>query len=321
MKRFLNNGVVSFVLRLGLSVGLLWFVLRGIQFKELVGLFKTADVIYIWYAFIPFVVIHGLLLVRWRIFIHALGLNVPWINMTRYFFLGLFGNLFLPTAIGGDVIKTVGLCGNAQEKPKVVASVLLDRLSGFASMVVVACVAIVFGFRFLNNPLIWKMVLAMGAGLVFLGAVLFHEPLYRFCCQAFSLFPKVQTALMQMHYDIALLKDRKIAIVKAIGVSCVSQLLLAMTFFLLAKALRQDVPIFYFVIFTPITCVASSFPSVGGLGFREAGLEFLLGSVAAIMVADGIGVSVGLLDFFFMVVVGVAGWIFFVMTKNQGGAR
>ena len=106
------------------------------------------------------------------------------------------------------------------------------------------------------------------------------------------------------------------AILQAIGVACIGQLILALTFFLLTRGLKQDISVFYFIIFTPLACVASSFPSIGGLGFREGVLEYLLLAVGAIA---GIGLSIGLLNFFFMVIVGVCGGIFFIMTKNITG--
>lgn len=316
MKRIAKT-FFSFLLRFGLSAGLLWLIFSRIDDKEQIAiLINTADPWYIFYALVFFGAVHYIVLLRWRIFIKAFSLDIPWMNMSRYFFLGLFGNLFLPTAIGGDVIKTAGLCINTQEKQKVVASVLLDRLSGFASMVVISCLSLAVGFQYFKNPLIWLTVLMMGLTLTGIGVVLFHEKLYRFFCQVFYFFPKVRTAVMQMHYDIALLKDQKRVLIQAVGVSCFSQIFLAVTFFLLAKALHQDVMLFYFIIFTPIACVASSFPSIGGLGFREGALEYLLVGAG---VAAGVGASIGLLSFLFMVVVGMGGGVFFFMTKDDAG--
>lgn len=305
----------SFVLRLALSAALLWLVAARIEDREqIAALIATVDRWSIIGVFIPFLVIYYLLLLRWRIFIQAFDLDISWMKTTRYFFLGLFGNLFLPTAIGGDVLKTTGLCLNSNEKQKVVASVLLDRLSGFAAMVVVSCVSLAVGFPYLRNTAIWVVVALMGVLLTGIGTVLFNETLYRFFCRAFYLFPKLRSALMQMHYDIALLKDRKGVFIRAVAVSCLAQIILAVIFFLLARILRQDISIFYFIIFTPLACVAASFPSIGGLGFREGVLEYLLVYAGA---AAGIGLSIGLLNFLFMIVVGMLGGIFFVMTKGR----
>ncbi|MFP4473050.1 MAG: YbhN family protein [Candidatus Omnitrophota bacterium] len=317
MTKYFKNHLL-FILRLGLSAGLLWFLFSRIDTAELLELLKGADPGLIALAFVLFALIHGALLFRWRLYINALHLDISWLNMSRYFFLGLFGNLFLPSAIGGDVIKAAGLCLRSEEKPKIVASILLDRLSGFAGMVVLATLAFVVGFRLIENPLVILLVAGMAGALVFLGTVLFNEKIYTWFCRVFSFFPKLKSAVMQMHYDIVLLKGRKDAIVKSVALSCFAQVLLALTFYWLALALQAEVTFFYFLIFTPITCVASSFPSIGGLGFREAGLEYLLIGAG---VTAGIGISVGLLDFVFMIIVGVAGWVFFMLTGERPAAE
>ncbi len=305
----------SLILRFGMSAGLLWLVFIHIEDKKRIAdLIGTSDILYIGYASIFFITIHAILLLRWRIFIRAFGLDIPWLNLARYFFLGLFGNLFLPTAIGGDVIKTVGLCVNSVQKQKVVASVLLDRLSGFASMVLIAVGCLAAGFGYFQNPVIWLTVLMMGAVLAVIWAVLLNERLYGWFCHVFHFFPSLKAAVMQVHYDIKLLKGSTRVFVQAIAVSCLSQIALALSFFLLSKAMHQTIPMFYFLIVTPIACVASSFPSIGGLGFREGALEYLLSHVGVIA---GIGAGLGLLNFFFMVAVGVLGGIFFLMTKNR----
>jgi len=91
----------------------------------------------------------------------------------------------LPSAIGGDIIKAAGLCARRDDKQKVVASILLDRLSGFAGMVLLALVAFIFGFRYVEGPLVLSAIAVMGAGLFVLGAILFHEGLYSFFCRIF----------------------------------------------------------------------------------------------------------------------------------------
>ncbi len=308
------KGFVSFFLRFGISAALLAFLFSRIDTAETLRLLTDARMEYVGYALLIFIVIHLVLIVRWMVVIRGLDLDIPLVNVIRFFFIGLFGNLFLPSAIGGDIIKAAGLCARRSDKQKVIASILLDRLSGFAGMVVLALAAFVCGFRVIEGPLVLIAIAVMGTGLFVLGAILFHEKLYTFCCRMFSFWPGFRDKLMQMHYDIALLKGRKNVLYKAIALSCGAQILLAVVFWCLAQALHQNVMFFYLLIFTPMTCVASSLPSVGGLGFREAGLEYLL---VGIGVVPGIGVSIGLLDFVFMVIIGVAGYFIFLMTRSR----
>lgn len=307
------KNILSTISRFGLSAILLIFLFtKIINVEETIKVVKQADLTFILYALAIFAVIHLVLLIRWGILIKALGLKISTITMVRYFFLGLFGNLFLPSAIGGDVIKVIGLCGSSEQKPAVVASVLLDRLSGFAGMILVAFVAFVGGYHLIRDfsLLVSIMVLACISLAVF--AVLFNEKLYSFCCKIFSAFPRVKKALMNVHYDIVLLKDNRSAIYKAIGLSSLNQIFLGITFYFVAKALHQDILFISFFIFIPLICVASCLPSIGGLGVREAGAVYFFAKVG---VPAGISASITLTNFLFMILFGVGGWLFFMITK------
>lgn len=309
MKTVLNN-----LLRFGLSAALLWWLYTKIDVGHTAEVLRSANVQGIIFAMFFFAAINAILIARWIVLIKALGLSTPLPVAVRYYLIGLFGNLFLPSAIGGDVIKILGLCRNSSEKPKVVASVLLDRLSGFAGMALVAIVSGVAGFRMIEDVSIFGAIGVMAAASVGISLVLFNETAYSFCCQIFAKFPKFKESLMAMHYDIALLKDRQSAIYQAVGLSALSQLTLAVTFYLIARALHQDVALFYFIIFMPLICVLSTVPSIGGLGVREAGAAYFFGKVG---IASGVAVSISLINFVFMVLVGILGGLYFIATQPK----
>lgn len=312
-KKFLSNAI-PFVL----SGGLLWFLFTKIDFPHTVAVIKSADIKFILYALAFFVLINFILITRWFVFIKALELKVKFSTAVRFYLIGLLGNSILPGAIGGDLIKILGLCSGAQDKPKVVASVLLDRLSGFAGMVVVATVSFILGFKMISNLSVVILIVGMAFASICIGVVLFNETAYSFCCQIFGRFPKFKDSLMRMHYDIALLKGRQGAGYQAIFLSALSQLTLAVTYFLIAKALHQDVLFFYFIIFTPLICVVSTVPSIGGLGVREAGAAYFFGIVG---VASGVGGSITFISFLFMILVGIFGGVYFVLTRPQKSIR
>ncbi|MFI5205535.1 MAG: YbhN family protein, partial [Candidatus Paceibacterales bacterium] len=308
-----TKNILSTLFRIGLSCFLLYYLYTKIDVEKTVTVLKAADLGYILYAGIVFLIINAVLFLRWVIYIKAFELTVSIKTVARYFFIGLFGNLFLPSAIGGDFIKTIGLCLYSPHKAKVVASVLLDRLSGFAGMVVVAIVSFSFGFHLINDWTLFFAIVGMtvvSSAIVF---ILFNEKAYSFCCQIFSRLPKVKNALMSLHYDIALLKDRRIALYQSVGLSCLVQMLSAVLYLLIGKALQQDIGIIYLFIFIPLICVAASMPSIGGLGVREAGAAYLL---AKIGIESGISVSISLVSFLFMVAMGLVGGMIYVATKS-----
>ena len=312
-----TKSTLSFILRFGLSLALLVYVFSKIDLRETVEVLKTADPRFIALAAIAFVIVNCILLIRWFILIKALDLTATTKNVILHYFYGLFGNLFLPTAIGGDILKAVGLCKSSTQKPRVVASILLDRLCGYTSIVTIAVLAFAFGYSYINDNSLLVPIVLMGAGSLMIVTILLNEPAYSFFCQAFNRFSRLKNGLMTIHYDIVLLKEshKSIEAVKAILLSCVSQIMFVFSYYLIAKALHQDIAIIYFLIFIPIICVVSSFPSIGGLGVREVGAVYLFGKIG---IVSGIAVSLTLINFLFTITVGIIGGVLYVYTLSTG---
>src|SRR3989338_3052403 len=194
-KTFKN--IASFLLRFGLSGALLWWLFIKIDWAKTIEVLKTADIGPITLSAAVFFSIYFVLLLRWIVFIRALGLKVPFGEALKYFCIGLFGNLFLPSSIGGDAIKIYGLCkDNATQKAKVVASVLLDRLSGYAGLVLTSSAAFAVGYKYVNDLSLLAMIAGLGCAWVGVMAVLFNKKLYEFFCQVLNGFPKAKQAVM-----------------------------------------------------------------------------------------------------------------------------
>ena len=81
----------------------------------------------------------------------AVGLRAKMSTSTCWFFIGLFWNLAPISTLGSDLIKGVGLSRETGHRPKVFASIVLDRLSGFAGIVILAAAAFLFGHGIIAN--------------------------------------------------------------------------------------------------------------------------------------------------------------------------
>lgn len=309
------KGLVSFVLRFGFSGLLLWWLFSKIDTQKTVQVLKNADPLFIVLTIIVFFINNCLLVWRWLVFIGALDLKVKPSEAVRYYLIGLFGNLFLPSAVGGDIIKAVGLCKNSDQKPRVVASILLDRLSGFAGLVLLAVFTYCAGYGLINDPGLIKFIVILAIGPVTMAFILFNEKIFPFGCRVFGFWPKLKDALITMHDDIQLLKGRKKDGFFAIFLSVLGQSVFSICFFLIAKALHQDVSFIYFLIFVPMICVLSSLPSIGGLGVREVGAVYLFSRIG---IDEGVSVSISLMVFLLMVLIGLIGGLYYVTTIPSG---
>jgi len=315
---FLNEktkNVLSWVGRIIFSAFLLIYLFNKIDLTKTKEVILSSDLIYVLYAGILFLIINGLLLLRWFIFIKAMDLEVSVLSVVRYFFIGLFGNLFLPSSMGGDLMRILGLCRGSQQKTRVVASVLLDRLSGFVSIVLVAIGALIIGYKHMDEQFLIAPIIIITVVFTFVIAILFNERAFLIGCRLFNRIPKIKKNLMEMHYDIALLKSRKKEALQGLLLSSVSQIIFACSFYLVARGLHQETPLIYFLIFVPFICIAASLPSIGGLGVREAGTAYLFSRVG---MDAGIAVSISLINFLFMVIIGLIGGLVYVVTFSSG---
>jgi uncharacterized protein (TIRG00374 family) len=311
--RFKN--IFSIVLPCVLSLGLLIWLFVTIDYKHMWLAIKGADMRYMSAAVIIFFLINFLIIWRWRILMKAVGLKANSLSSMRWYFIGIFCSLAPISTVGSDVIRGLGLAQEVGHKPKIFASILLDRLCGFAGIVILAAVAFLFGHGIIENKLVVVAIIFLSVVSAAIVIVLFSHRIFSFTCMAFSAWPKVKDNLMRLHYDIVLLKGKQKKGWEAIAISIGAQIVLAIEFYLSAKGMHQDIPLVYFIIFSPIVCVVTSMPSIGGLGFREISWVYLLPLVG---VSKDVAGGLSLINSAFTIINGLLGGLFYVTTLSSG---
>jgi glycosyltransferase 2 family protein len=71
---------------------------------------------------------------RWHVLLRAGGVPITFRQTLRINFAGLFSNNFLPTTIGGDVVRLAGVLQLKFDAAICTASLIVDRLVGMAGM-------------------------------------------------------------------------------------------------------------------------------------------------------------------------------------------
>ncbi len=107
---------------------------------------------------------------RWAWIAEGLGIEVSKRRKIRLYFLGMFASLFLPSTIGGDVVRGVVLAkteGRRGIGVTAAASVILDRVNGMYALLLLLTISMLF----FDWPLIWwltwlAIVIAAWAGML-----------------------------------------------------------------------------------------------------------------------------------------------------------
>ena len=306
---------LSFILPCFLSLALLTWLFMTIDYKHIWQAVKGSDMRYMSSAAIIFFLINFLIIWRWRILMKAVGLKARRMTSTWWYFIGLFWNLAPISTLGSDLIKGMGLAKETGHRPKVFASIVLDRLSGFAGIVILAAVAFLFGHGIIANKLVIVAIAAMSLVSGLIVVVLFSHRIFSFACKAFSNWPKAKESLMKLHFDIVLLKGKQRQGWEAIMISIGAQIVLAVEFYLTAKGLHQNISLVYFIIFSPIVCVVTSLPSIGGLGFREISWVYFLPLAG---VSKDMAGGLSLINSAFTIINGLLGGLLYVSTFYSG---
>ena len=129
------------IAKIAISAVLIYFIFTKVDFKEVVQILKKTDPFYLIGAIFFFVASKVLASVRLNLYFHELGIWLAQKSNLKLYLLGMFYNLFLPGGIGGDAYKGYLIKKEFQvETKKVVAVLVLDRLSGLLLLFIYACI-------------------------------------------------------------------------------------------------------------------------------------------------------------------------------------
>jgi len=74
---------------------------------------------------------------RWHVLLQSGGVKIPFSRSAELTLMGLFASNFLPTTIGGDVVRLTGVMQMGFDRAICLASIAADRIVGLAGMALV----------------------------------------------------------------------------------------------------------------------------------------------------------------------------------------
>lgn len=293
--------------RLALGGAVLGYLVWKTEWRPLVELFRQAEpwgwcLALVLYAGVQM----GLSSSRWRVLAEPLGFRAPWLQFFKLYYVGLFFNLFLPTSMGGDVVRAWTLAGAKERRAQAFWSVISDRLSGLVALAVLACLATLL----YDRPLpLWIPLTVWGLAGGLVGGYALLPWLGRFS-------PRLKAAAESLSVSRAHWRGWLLALGISVAVQSASVVQIA----LMGRSLGLDVPLLGYAVVVPLVSLLCMLPlSVGGMGVREGSLILLL---APFGVKEAGALALGLSWFAMNLVMGLAGGLvcLFRRARAAGGA-
>jgi uncharacterized protein (TIRG00374 family) len=219
---------------------------------------------------------------RWQRLLLAEGIRLPLWRLTLVYFEAAFFNLFLPTLIGGDIVRGYTIYRITQGHDASIPSILVDRLSGFAALVGIALIALGLASRQVRDPQVAVMILAVAVAFSAVIAVLLHDRMKERASGLLRIvrLTRFQAKLQGMVEALQRYRGHRRALGQAIALSVLLQALIIVTYYLIGAGLNLGVPIAYFFLYVPLITFVAMLPvSVAGLGVREGGAVYFFAKV------------------------------------------
>jgi len=266
--------------KLAVSVILLAILFRELHLPTLWASARNASVPWLLMALGVYVINVIASTWRWQLLLNAQGIRVRTPSLLGSLLVALFFNNFLPSNIGGDVVRIRDTARPAGSKTLATTVVLIDRALGLMGLVfVAACSAtIVAGSRRATMPIwpswVWAGFLLGAAAsapalLAPAGFGRLLQPLTVFHPEWVShRIDKLTAVLSRFH-------DRPGTLAACFAGAVFVQATIVVFYFIVAHALSLDMTFWDLAVIVPMSFVVQMLPiSVNGFGIREATFAF-----------------------------------------------
>ena len=310
--------ILFFVLRFSVSVALFVFLFRynKIDVRDVFLRIQSADKSVLAWSFLLYLLSLIFAFWRWNLLLETLGVDVPLKRRVLCFAGGNFFNYCLPSTIGGDLVRTFDLSVQTKKTKEVVATVLLDRLSGYVGLEIVFLTALFLGYKLLQLKIIFFSVALITLPLIALLLLLFNNFFYSRLNWFFSLpcTGKIGEALKNLHQELHIFKKHKKIIIRSVLLSVFIQITSLLAAYVVALSLGLRLSFLYFLVFLPIIGVITLLPiSLGGLGFKETLAVYFFKKVG---VPQDLTVAFSLTGLFIVLTYACLGGLLYVFTLH-----
>jgi len=242
---------------------------------------------------------------RWQRVLTALELPADLPPLLSHSFAGMFVANFLPSTIGGDVLRVSRLSAANGQAPASFASVVLERLTGFLVLPLITLIALFTHPDLLHLGNASKAALLLSVGtLVALGVILVLAGNARIG-RRLAHNQNWLRFVGAVHLGFDRIRRHPGAMAGVLLTALAYQLAIVLAAWIATQALGIDLGWAPVMAFIPVVAMAQVLPlSVNGLGLREGALVLLL---APLGVPTAQAVALGLLLYGMNLVVSLLG--------------
>ena len=260
-------------LKLLVSAGLLGLLFSRVDVARVWTTARAASPFWLAVAFGLYAVNVAASIWRWHVLLAAQHAPMGLAAEASSYLVALFFNNFLPSSIGGDVVRIRDSAKATGSMTLATAVVFVDRLLGLLGMLLVAACSASFAARGALPVLPAWLWAAFGAGAVaFAPAVMYPDGFGRLLRPLALLHPEwIGGRITQLQDVLARFRRQPGALLNCFAGAVLVQALTVLFYIATARGLRIPIGPWELAVIVPVSIVVQMAPvSVNGFGVREA---------------------------------------------------
>jgi len=262
-----------------LALALFIFVISQQGWGEFFQTLKNASLEYALAGLVVLFVSRLLVSARWYELLCISPTKIKYLDVLKLTYAGLFATNFLPTSIGGDLVRFIGMTRWGLDSALVLASLIVDRLVGLSGMTVM----LPGGIYLLTHPggALMNLLPFSSAGVVA------HESWLK------KTWNKILQFIKKTIGDLFIwLKHPKQLLLSYFFTFLHMACLFGMLWFFL-RAVDENIPLWVVASIYSLSYLATLIPlSIGGLGIQEMSVAYLYSTFGGVSTQAALALAV-----------------------------
>lgn len=313
------RNMLSTVVKVGVSLAILYFLFRNINLRAFWSTFISVNPLAVVLVAVLFICTQSISTYRWSVILKK-DVEIPYRRLLSIYFIGMYFNNFLPTMVGGDLVKGYYLYKYTKKGDISLASIFMDRYSGFFALITITSVALIFGYSLIKDTGLPGFFALLIGGFTAMSLVIWIGPLHSWVMRILARihFYGINQKIETFYRVLMGYKHRRDILVKIFICSLLVQGGVMIGYWFLGRGLGMNVGVGYFFLFIPLTTAVAMLPiSLSGLGIREGAFVFLFTKVGA---TQEQALTLSLMWFAIMAVVSIIGGVEYVRLGGKKSA-
>ena len=246
------------------------------------------------------------------------SLRIPLPRLTRYCFIGMFFNNFMPTTVGGDIAKGFYVSRDTGEKVKPFVALAAVRIIGAAMLTLISVIALIIGYRLLPNKTPIYMVSLMVAGMLFIVLFLSRRKLAVKFLVVLKPFKSkmLRGNIIEVYRLFHSHQYFPAQLIRATVATLLIEFIYISFNFVAARGLGfSGVSFKSFLLLIPLISVLTLIPSLNGLGVREGAYVYFFSALPGVG-KDGAG-ALSLVMLAVLLFLSLAGGVVFAVSGSR----